>query len=232
MTAQGTSSKGAFTPALGFNALTPVYDLAIAIFTRERIWRTRLIDAIDPNPNDLILDIGCGTGSLAHFIDQACSSASYLGLDPDEQAVNIAKKRAQQKSIAARFVTGFFDGSETVEGNRPNKIVTSLVLHQTPLPEKRRIIKQAYDLLPVGGVLIIADYGEQKTALMRFLFRWTVQALDGLDDTQPNADGVLPDLLKDTGYTDISQTATVPTPSGSISVLHASKGLQDGGQPA
>jgi Cu+-exporting ATPase len=30
------------------------------------------------------------------------------------------------------------------------------------------------------------------TGLMRLAFRLTVQRLDGIDDTQPNADGVLP----------------------------------------
>ena len=30
---------------------------------------------------------------------------------------------------------------------------------------------------------------------MRLAFRLTVQRLDGIDDTQPNADGVLPGLM-------------------------------------
>ena len=33
------------------------------------------------------------------------------------------------------------------------------------------------------------------TGLMRLAFRLTVQRLDGIDDTQPNADGVLPGLM-------------------------------------
>ncbi len=30
----------AYTPALGFRALTPVYDAALALLTRETVWRT------------------------------------------------------------------------------------------------------------------------------------------------------------------------------------------------
>jgi hypothetical protein len=39
--------------------------------------------------------------------------------------------------------------------------------------------------------LVIADYGRQHGSHAARL-RLTVQRLDGIDDTQPNADGVLP----------------------------------------
>ena len=53
-----------FTPALGYGFLTPVYDLAVGLLTRERRWRSDLVRLIDPQPGDRILDVGCGTGSL------------------------------------------------------------------------------------------------------------------------------------------------------------------------
>jgi len=232
MMSEEKSSRNEFTPPLGHKALTPFYDTAVAIFTREGAWRAHLVEVLAPQPGDVILDIGCGTGSLAHFIHRASPAATYLGLDPDEAAVNIAKERSSKAALPAQFIVRFFDGSETVDGEPPNKILTSLVLHQTPLEEKRRIIKRAYDLLPQGGVFIIADYGAQRSALMRFVFRWTVQALDGVADTQPNADGILPEILSETGFASVTETAAFTTPSGSISVLRALKNASHKGSSA
>ena len=53
-----------FTPALWHKGLTPLYDLAIAGLTRENAWRSALIGIVDPQPEERILDVGCGTGSL------------------------------------------------------------------------------------------------------------------------------------------------------------------------
>ena len=66
----------------------------------------------------------------------------------------------------------------------------------------------------------IADYGLQRTRLMRSLFRF-VQYVDGYKDTQPNADGILPVLMKETGFAQVEETTVIPTPTGSISLYRA-----------
>ena len=46
----------AYTPPLGFAALTPLYDRAIASLTRERAWRTSLAEHLSAKPGETILD--------------------------------------------------------------------------------------------------------------------------------------------------------------------------------
>ena len=58
---------------------------------------------------------------------------------------------------------------------------------------------------------------------MKFLFRWTVQALDGVVNTQPNADGILLRLIEDAGFTSSGESAVIPTVTGSISIFRALK---------
>ena len=56
------TEANAFTPALGHTALTPLYDLAIALMTRERRWRRALVQQIAPREGDVIVDVGGGGG--------------------------------------------------------------------------------------------------------------------------------------------------------------------------
>src|SRR5581483_8681078 len=100
------------------------------------------------------------------------------------------------------------------------KTVSSLVLHQCPVPMKTAIITNMFELLRPGGELVIADFGLQRSALMRLGFR-VVQWADGKADTQPNADGILPGLIERAGFSDVTEASVIPTVSGSLSVYHA-----------
>ena len=44
-----------------------------------------------------------------------------------------------------------------------------------------------------------------------------------MDDTQPNADGVLPKLMHAAGFVDIREISVVPTLTGSITLYRARK---------
>ena len=73
-----------------------------------------------------------------------------------------------------------------------------------------------------GGALHVADYGLQRTGLMRRLFR-IVQSGDGYENTEPNARGVLLELIVAAGFRDVRETHVIPTPTGSISIYRASR---------
>ena len=107
---------------------------------------------------------------------------------------------------------------------RADKAVSSLVFHQVPLAGKRSGLAAMFDALRPGGELHIADYGLQRTPLMRFLFR-QVQALDGRENTQPSAEGVLQGLMAEVGFEGVEECKVIPTPSGSISLYRARKPL-------
>jgi hypothetical protein len=104
----------------------------------------------------------------------------------------------------------------------PKTEIVGLVLHQVPLETKKAMIGSIHAALPPGGAFHLADYAEQDSALMRAAFRLTVQLLDGREDTQPNADGVLEPLMREVGFDD-SKTVRILTPTGAISLYQAEK---------
>lgn len=225
-------SEETFTPALGrLGRLAParlfdarLFDAVVAL-TRERLWRGLTVMHLASRPDDTILDVGCGTGSLALLAARVEPAATIVGLDPDPEILAVARQKAAGCDSAARvrWLTGMGDALvDSVGAESMDAVMSSLVLHQCPLPVKRAILASMFAVLRPGGRLVIADYGLQRTRLMRLAFR-IVQFADGKTDTQPNADGVLPELISAAGFDDVREAEVVPTVTGSISIYVARK---------
>ena len=69
------SQAHSFVPALGFDWLTRFYDPFVGLLLRERTLKQRLIDQAGIKPGQEVLDLGCGTGTLAIMVKQACPGA-------------------------------------------------------------------------------------------------------------------------------------------------------------
>jgi ubiquinone/menaquinone biosynthesis C-methylase UbiE len=218
------NDKPDFVPALGRAELTADYDRVIAVMTRERRWRTALLDLIAPEAGDVILDVGAGTGSQAIAIKRRAPGARVIGLDPDPQVLALARDKAQAAGVDIEWVEGLGDRAAQVLGHGiATKVVSSLVLHQCDLVVKEATLRAMAQVLRPGGRLAIADYGLQRTPLMKLLFR-QVQALDGWERTGLNARGILPKLIAETGFALVEEVRVIPTPTGSISLYRGQLG--------
>lgn len=207
-----------FTPALGRPEFTQDYDRVIATMTRERRWRSALIAAIALRPGDRIVDFGCGTGSLVIQLKEGEPSAHVIGVDPDPDVLRIAREKAASAKVDVDLRRYRGDRVVAELGARSATVaVSSLVLHQCPLAMKQAILDEMYAVLSPGGRILIADYGLQRTFLMKQLFR-QVQMLDGFENTRPNAKGILPELIGNAGFVDVEEFKVVQTPTGSISL--------------
>lgn len=211
-----------FTPALGHAALTPLYDAAIALLTREGQWRRALVAQIAPCASDRILDVGCGTGSLALMLKRKAPESLVIGLDPDPDVLRRAKRKTANSGINVTFTQGFARDAGHVLPAGATKAISSLVFHQVPSGEKRAGLAAMHASLVTGGEVHIADYGLQRTPLMRVLFK-QIQRLDGAENTTPNAQGILPVLMTEVGFTDVRELSVIPTPTGSISLYFGRK---------
>jgi ubiquinone/menaquinone biosynthesis C-methylase UbiE len=151
-----------------------------------------------------------------------CPEAGLVGVEPDPAALAIARSKFGQGADMVRWHNGFLDSLVLADDWRPNIIVSSLVLHQVPLPEKRAILEEIERLLSANGVALVADYMRQDHPLMRALFRATVQFLDGVEDTQPSADGAVEKLLGEI-FASAELFAQIHTATGTISLWRGSR---------
>jgi ubiquinone/menaquinone biosynthesis C-methylase UbiE len=217
-TKAGGPDERPFTPPLGTGD-TEDYDRAIRRWTRELRWRGAMLDLLAPRPGEAIVDVGCGTGSFAILLKKQHPQILVAGIDPDAQALGIARAKASREGVDIDWRQGFADA---LPAESADAVTSSLVFHQVPLAGKRSTMVAMHRALKPGGRLVLADYGRQ-AGLMRLLFRLTVQRLDGIEDTQPNADGVLPGLIAEAGFADVEERDRIHTVTGTIAILIARK---------
>lgn len=210
-----------FTPALGRPELTGSYDRAIRLWTRERVWRTALLEQLAPKSGESIVDVGCGTGTFAIMLKRSAPGATIVGLDPDPAILEIAAAKAARAGVEIEWRKGFARDAAQFPSEF-DKAVSSLVFHQAPIAEKRAGISAMITAVRPGGEVHIADYARQEGWLMRRLFG-IVQRLDGYENTQLNADGAIEQLLGEAAAGSAQALRVVRTPTGAISLFRAVK---------
>ena len=209
-----------FTPAAGHSALTPAYDLAIRLLTRERRWREALIEQIAPSNGQTILDVGCGTGTLALLLKRRAPGARLVGLDPDPEVLARAAAKARRAAVEVEWHQGFAPDSAGL--GQFDHVVSTLVFHQVSPIGKAAGLKAMYEATRPGGSVHIADYCRQPDWLMRQLFR-AIQVVDGRVNTQANVEGAVEDILFGLSGGAVAPRSVVRTPTGAISLFRLQK---------
>lgn len=213
--------KKKFIPALGYNWLTDFYDLAIKLTMPETKFRNKLIDELDPKNNENILEFGFGTGQNIVLAIQRNNLANFNGVDIDQKVKVIAEHKINKLGLKANLE--LYDGKVfPYENNSFDKVFSSLVFHQLDRETKLQCLKEIYRVLKPNGQLVIGDLGRARTILMRIAF-YTVQILDGFETTNDNVNGLLPNFIKDAGFTDVEETSFLNTKIGTYSYYKANK---------
>src|SRR3546814_13121818 len=76
-----------------------------------------------------------------------CPEAGLIGVEPDQEALALARRKFGAGADLVKWHTGFLDSLELPAGWQPNKIVSSLVLHQVPLRTTQAILETIESLL-------------------------------------------------------------------------------------
>lgn len=130
--------------------------LSLNILNRLKLWlfRKRWITIIDQLPDSgRIVDVGCGYGLLIVYASQFKQNATFVGIDTNEQRINLA-----QKQFADAAHTSFFhQDTRNFTFNKADTIVMLDVLHHIPYKDHISLFKKIADDVGTQGRLIIAD---------------------------------------------------------------------------
>ena len=141
------------------------YDRGMRILTLGRIDRIkREIASRCVQPGDSVLEIGCGTGSLAALI--AGRGAHVLGIDISEAMLAVARSSAPE----AEFVQMTAIEIDRFEPNRFDRIVATLVFSELSEDEQDYVLRASLKLVKPGGTLVVADEIRPTIGWQRILF--------------------------------------------------------------
>lgn len=188
-----------FIPALGHDWLTTLYDPAMATLFQERLYRLPLLDALNLQPGERILDIGCGTGTLDLLLCKRAPQTAVIGLDIDPAVLAIAHRKAIHRGTLLPLAQASADSLPYAD-NSFDQVVSSLVLHHLTTPQKSWMLAEAYRVLRPGSRLSILDFGPPRAGWLAVLLTTVANRFEHIDD---NLHGRVPKLLRQTGFTDV-----------------------------
>jgi ubiquinone/menaquinone biosynthesis C-methylase UbiE len=210
-----------YIPALRFNWLTPYYDAIVGVTTRERAFKQALIRQANIQAGQQVLDLASGTGTLAIWAKQSQPLATVTGIDGDTTILSIAARKAKRASVAVHFDQGLSYSLPYPDAHF-DRAMSSLFFHHLTWLNKQRTTRELFRVLKPRAELHVADWGLPANALMRGLF-FSIQALDGFDNTQDNVSGRLLELFMEAGFADVRQRQSFNTIYGTMALYSAVK---------
>lgn len=208
-----------YIPALRFDWLTPIYDPLLRWMMREEPIKRRLIEEAGIQPGQRILDLGCGTGTLALMIKQTMPEAEVTGLDGDPRVLEIARSKATDAGVNLKLDHGM--AYQLPYGdNSFDRVLSSLVFHHLATDDKRRTMQEVYRTLRPGGEFYLLDLGKPRKTyehLLSIWDRWIERAGD-------NVKGLLPVMMGEAGFELVDESDYFTTIFGSLSLYRGRKG--------
>lgn len=208
-----------YIPALRFDWLTAVYDPIVRRTTRETAFKTALIEQIEVGPGMRVLDLACGTGTLAVMLKNAHPKALVMGIDGDEKVLALAKGKADKAGVEIDFDHGL-SFQLPFQDESFDRVVSSLFFHHLTRDNKLRTLREVRRILKPNGELHIADWGFPDNLLMKFASNG-IKLLDGTETTTDNFEGLLASYITQAGFRDVTETAHFNTWFGTIRLQKA-----------
>ena len=209
-----------YISVLHFDWLTRFYDPIMQWTMREQTFKRQLIWQADIKAGQPVLDLGCGTAALTIMLKGIHPEAEVVGLDGDEKALSIAKRKIAKNGLDIEFKKGLsFDLDFTDQSF--DVVVSSLLFHHLNREDKLRTLREVFRILKPTGELHIADWGRPQNFLMRGAFL-VVQLLDGFETTGDSVQGKLLHYMEQAGFKNAGETKRFATLFGTVCLYRGS----------
>lgn len=147
------------------------YDLLawLVMLGRERAFREKVVHLARLKPGESVLDVGCGTGTLAIAAKRLVGpTGTVYGIDASPEMIARARKKSRKadvevvfKNVAAEalpFTDGLFDA-----------VFATLMLHHLGPKARRQCACEMRRVLRLGGRVLAVDFGSSARAKRSFL---------------------------------------------------------------
>ncbi|MGH2957228.1 MAG: class I SAM-dependent methyltransferase [Solirubrobacterales bacterium] len=212
-------SSREYLPALRFPALTRFFDPLVHFVMWEDRFKRALVERAAPKEGQRVLDLGCGTGTLALMVKRAEPGAEVVGLDADPEILKLAGSKAKDAGIEIKLDRCLSTELPYEDGSF-DLVLSTLFFHHLTGADKRSTAREVARVLKPGGELLVVDYGRPSDPLMRAAIT-TVRLFDGIEQTRDNVAGALPDIFEGGGLGRATEADRFRTVFGSLSLYRA-----------
>lgn len=205
-----------YVPALTLRALTPLYDVLVDGPMAATHMRRALVAELGDVSGHDVLDVGCGTGTLALMVKAAYPAVRVSGLDGDPQILEIARTKAIGRGQDIEFREAMSDAMPYADGSF-DFVLTTLMLHHLSKDGKQGTAVEMHRVLRPGGTLLGLDFAEPRGHIGRGLRPVTRR----FERVAENLDGMLPVYFERAGFQGYVELRRFVF--GSIALFRASK---------
>lgn len=204
-----------FIPAAGHDWLLPLYDPLNRLIGGDSLKRD-LVQQAGIASGSRVLDIGCGTGSVAILAQKLYPQAEITGMDPDPKALDRARRKAARAGVTPRFDQGFSDELPYPDDSF-DLVLSSFMFHHLKEAERIGTLKQVMRVLRPGGSLHLVDFGAAQARRDGPLAR----LLHSAEHVHHNFEGGLEALLRGAGFASVEQLEDRRTLFGALAHYRA-----------
>ena len=133
---------------------------------------TTVMSWLDPQPEDVILDLGCGDGILTARIKDCCDAVT--GVDSSMNLIKAAQSSYGSNEKLEWFIQDcrYLEGSPVLEDGRYTKVFSNAALHWILRdPQTRKsVFRSAYKALRRGGCFVFEMGGAGRRCQHSLIF--------------------------------------------------------------
>jgi ubiquinone/menaquinone biosynthesis C-methylase UbiE len=146
-----------YLPPAGLHCLTPLYDLLTFVTGFGKRYKRRVLHSVNLTGRETLLDVGCGTGVLLEVAKTDYPRIKAIGIDPDQGALQIARRRLERAGLEADLYQAFGQSLPLPDAS-VDLCFSALAFHHMSNEIKQKAFLEIYRVLKEDGRLILSDF--------------------------------------------------------------------------